>query len=148
MYRRLSHGTLTGMPTLRTSLAILSLSVLAACSTNSGGVLDRSSGLTIKGTLQLKAENTLHDEAGCHGGGGYGDIAYGSAVTVTDEAGKIVGLSKLERGYESGQYLCEFAFTVTGVEAGHPFYGIEVAHRGVVKYAEADVTSPKLTLGS
>lgn len=109
--------------------------------------------MNITGTLTLRttsigtgSADLPTDGSPCYGTGGYSDIADGAQVTVTDAAGKVVGLGKLSAGaYQTDS--CVFPFTVSGVVSGSQFYGIEVTHRGAVRYQGAAVKSPALTLG-
>ncbi|WP_215789706.1 hypothetical protein [Paractinoplanes bogorensis] len=105
--------------------------------------------LTVSGTMALHDDDLLSYDGGCAGNGGYDDISDGASVTVTDAGGEIVGLGSLTGSTMVSGTECDFSFTVTGVPAGKGFYGVEVSHRGSVKYAEADLASPVgVTLGS
>lgn len=96
---------------------------------------------------------SAHPGDECWGHRGYDDIRGGAQVTVTDTAGKVIGVGALDPGhvaYDSSgaAYMCTFTFVVTGVKAGGGFYGVEVAHRGRVQYAEAKLAAAiALTLG-
>lgn len=100
----------------------------------------------LRGSLTLeKARGVLNlDDVHCGGMGGYDDIAAGAQVKVTDAAGKTVGVGVLGGGIMSGSgptRTCEFGFQVPGVRPGAGFYGVEVAHRGVVSYPEAQIAA-------
>lgn len=102
----------------------------------------------ITGTFTLADRYSGGGGGGCSGDGGFRDISQGTQVTVTDSAGATVALGLLGAGrIENGT--CVFPFEVDGVPAGKDFYGIEVSHRGAVKYLEDEVKSGslKLTLG-
>lgn len=104
--------------------------------------------LTIGGQLEMVSGSI--DTGPCvPAGAGYADIRQGTQVTVTDEGGKVVGLGTLGAGFTTGALKCLLPFIVQRVPAGHPFYGVEVAHRGVVRYTAAQVADQvTLTLGS
>lgn len=109
--------------------------------------------LPVIGTLQLDGGYSATGTAGeeCWVGGGFSDIHKGAQVTVTDPAGKVVGVGTLSAGTMKGHGVgrsCLFNFAVGDVPTGLGFYGIEVAHRGVIRYAEADLMkgSAHLTL--
>lgn len=99
------------------------------------------SAFTISGQLDLTSASIGHDSTSCWGTDGYDDIRRGADVTVTDPSGKVVALGALGSGTIVGSYVeCVFSFTVANVPAGLGFYGIEVSHRGVLRYSESDVT--------
>jgi len=87
---------------------------------------------------------------------GYSDIRYGAQVKVTDAAGAVVGVGSLGRGVfmvDPGLgdpfRLCAFPFSVVDIPGGRGPYGVEVSHRGIVLFAEADLADEiTLTLGS
>lgn len=86
---------------------------------------------------------------------GYQDIREGAQVTVTDGAGAVIALGSLgpgkigkttTAGSQTIGLDCTFPFTVEVPE--RDFYGVEVARRGVVRYARADIGAPiAMTLG-
>lgn len=80
----------------------------------------------------------------CWGSGGYGDLKQGAQITVTDAGGKVIALGQLGAGRMSGD-ACVMLFTLD-VPAGHDFYGVEISHRGVVRYT-ADQMHRYLGLG-
>jgi hypothetical protein len=104
---------------------------------------------TLTGDLLLRAgEGT---SSGCSTGlGGYADIAAGTQVAVTDGSGAILGLGTLATGAPGDGSACRFAFTPIDVP-DRDFYGVEVAHRGVVRYSRADLAAKgwrvSITLG-
>ncbi len=77
------------------------------------------------------------------------DIQGGASVTVTDETGKVVGLGELGSGTTTQVRIeCSFDFAIYKVPPGHGFYGVEVSHRGVVRFAETKLREPiGLSLG-
>lgn len=96
----------------------------------------------------------------CQMAAGYNDIQTGAQITVTDEAGKVIGLGQLGAGLTKvinnvdgtglTSWRCEFRFSVPNIPAGHQFFGLEVTHRGVVRFTADQIESGKvkLTLGS
>lgn len=93
----------------------------------------------------------------CSTDGGYADIRQGAQVTVTDESGTVVGVGSLAAGTtaEVSDALdmplamkCEFDFSVLEVPDGHPFYSVEVSHRGQLRYQRTALDKAlELTLG-
>lgn len=90
----------------------------------------------------------------CAGRGGYDDIAVGAPVTITDPGGTVVGIGKVDTSIPTGfsadktPTSCDLKFAVSGLPAGKGFYGVEVSHRGAVKFKEADLAkSVELSLG-
>jgi hypothetical protein len=102
--------------------------------------------LVVKGTFTLHDDDLYVGSDGCSGQGGYSDISAGADVTITDGAGAIVALGHLSESESAGSEECTFPFSVPDVPSGKGFYGVEVSHRGSLKYAEADLASP-LSLG-
>src|SRR5579871_5899337 len=72
----------------------LALSIAFACAgcKQSSSTSSSSSGHTINGTLALKYSGS-DPGAPCFGHGGFGDIAAGTSVTLTNEDGKVIGVS-------------------------------------------------------
>lgn len=106
--------------------------------------------LTAAGSVVLNHSqfswNGLADPT-CQGWQGFSDVAGGAQVTVTDAAGKVLAIGTLDHGVATGittadvnglprAELCTLLFTVTGLPQGVGPYGVEVAHRGVVRYDE------------
>ena len=99
--------------------------------------------MTINGTFTLHQEDLVdRDETSCQGTGGYDDIRDGLEVAVTDAAGTVIGLGRLSSkpGEDTfaGRRTCEYEFTVSGLPDAS-FYGVEVGHRGVVRFSAADL---------
>lgn len=99
-------------------------------------------------------KNGFVTSATCAGRGGYDDIAVDASVTVTDASDTVVALGKLDGanpvGFSDAQTptACKLSFTIPGVPAGKGFYGIEVSHRGAVKFEESKLAAPvELSLG-
>jgi hypothetical protein len=83
----------------------------------------------------------------CTGTGGYNDITGGAEVVISDDAGKTLTIVSLTPGTYESSTRCQFSF-FANIPAGLGFYGIAVGHRGLVKFTEADMKHPGLTLGS
>jgi hypothetical protein len=82
---------------------------------------------------------TRADGQGCEGTSGYDDIDEGTQVTVTDGAGKTLGVGNLGIGRnESGS--CSFEFSIPNV-ADADFYKIEVSHRGELSYSKKELVA-------
>jgi hypothetical protein len=135
-----------------TAVLLLSRGPVQAVTTKAVSALATAAGpatLTVSGTFVLTDDNLFLGTDGCAGQDGYSDISTGAAVTVTDGTGAIVGLGRLDSAQLTSTDDCTFSFSVADVPAGKNFYGVEVTHRGAVKYAEADLAEPlALTLGS
>lgn len=113
--------------------------------------------LTIAGELETPDRSLgLTNGLPCEVGPGYEDVKAGAQITVTDEAGKVIGLGQLGAGLTSiienvngtgrTSWLCEFHFSVPNIPGGHQFYGIELAHRGVVRFTPDQIESGKVKL--
>lgn len=115
--------------------------------------------VTVTGTLTVPGGYT---EAGLEGGsgqlcavdGGYADIRAGAQVVVTDDGGKTLVLGQLGAGKlrlpdleHWGTRSCVFPFSVQA-PGGHDFYGVEVTHRGVVRFTAEQLRRPvEMSLG-
>jgi len=104
------------------------------------------------GTLQLTSDSIktsgLPSGYTCAGDRAYVDIAPGAAVTVADEAGKLVAKGSFESSYGQ-QGSCLFLFRVNDVPGGEKFYRVQVAQRGETSYTEAEAKAGiNLALGS
>jgi hypothetical protein len=86
---------------------------------------------TLKGTLTLTGDNVPSGDASqdCTGYEGYDDIGAGAAVTVYDNAGKVIAQGALGVG-RPHDAACMFHVAVPGVPSGPEFYQVEVSHRG------------------
>jgi len=158
----------------RAGLALVVVLALAGCGSSQAAAPSSSAPstspqttTTIKGYISVlidprRASDLLDDddeatigELPCSPKAGYDDIRAGAQVTVTDESGTVLGLGSLT---ESGLWAeepdtllilsdCRFDFEVA-VPEGAKFFGVEVAHRGVVRYtAEQAKDELHLTLG-
>lgn len=141
---------------------VAAVAMLTGCGGGSGAKPPATStsktvdAIQVRGTLILNTtsltggslEDMSSGAAACRGSSGYDDIAGGAQVTVTDETSKVVGIGALDPGqYNRVSSNCLFTFTVSGVTPGRPFYGIEIAHRGIIRFQGTDIESPSLTLG-
>lgn len=106
----------------------------------------------------------LSDGGTCLADDGYDDISENSQVTVTDGAGEVVGVGRLNPGVQTGSVglsvgdflgsgyrapICAFSFEFT-VPGGGEFYNLSVgnSNRGEITYtAEELATGIFLTLG-
>jgi hypothetical protein len=106
----------------------------------------------------------LSDGGPCLADDGYDDISANSQVTVTDGAGEVVGVGRLNPGVQTGSVglsygdflnnrnprpICAFSFEFT-VPGGGEFYNLSVgsSNRGEITYtAEELATGIFLTLG-
>jgi hypothetical protein len=111
----------------------------------------------VDGVLTLKPGQFLADNGtSCEGKDGYDDLALGAQVSVTDAAGAVVALGKIDAmsytddpGGDGLGGTCDLKFSIPGVPAGKSFYGVEVSHRGAVKFEEANLKAGpvQLTVG-
>lgn len=86
----------------------------------------------------------------CMGWQGYDDIRGGAQVTVTDASGKVLVVGSLDPGTAIGitteanglprAEQCTIPFKVAGIPRGVGPYGVEVSHRGVLRYNESDLS--------
>lgn len=116
-----------------------------------GDIGDAPTTMTIMGNLHLDdLAPGWTVGAACHAlSTGFADVAAGAQVIVTDPAGKVVGTGTLGVGkvevnpkLGSPAKICTFPFTVAAVPTGLGTYGIQVSHRGVLQYREADLAGP------
>jgi hypothetical protein len=104
---------------------------------------------TITGTFTLTDSSsnysTLSDGQSCTGNSGYNDIAAGTEVQVSNQAGTILATSSLGAGtIQSGT--CGFPFSVSHVPNAS-FYQIEVSHRGYVTLSKSELQNNDWTAG-
>lgn len=125
----------------RHGVALFAAVVIAGCGGGSGSGGHAPAAVTISGDLVLFSGNGISRAPGpglCQGMNGFGDLSEGTEVTVTDNTSKIVAVGRLAGGVERGRFKCVFPIYVSNVPRSD-FYGIEVAHRGVVHYSLSDV---------
>ena len=104
--------------------------------------------ITVTGSLSLVSGRGV-DTSGssCRGTDGYDDLREGAQVVVTDPAGVTLAVTQLGVGESKDSTTCTFPFTVK-VRAGRGIYGIEVSHRKMVYYTEAELAGPvQLSIG-
>jgi len=137
-------------------LALLAALAVPACS---GAEAAKPSTISITGSITVPGgltEGGLEGGAGqvCVMDGGYSDVREGAQVVVSDDKSTTIAIGRLGGGrlvlpdpdYWSTRK-CVFPFTVSA-PAGHPFYGVEVSHRGRLQYTAAQLAVPlALTLG-
>lgn len=111
--------------------------------------------LNIVGAISVPAG---HGTVGavCTRGVGFADVRSGTGVTITDSTGTVIGTSELtlgtvtdekDAGLPGWSTHCRLPFEAR-VPAGREFYGVEVADRGPVRFAEARLGEvAELTLG-
>jgi hypothetical protein len=90
---------------------------------------------TITGQLTARTSETFVLD-GCHASGGFSDLEPGTAVTVRDEAGNIIGNGKLDNGEQMRNGIvdagCRWNFSLSVPKAD--FYAFEIGRReGVTK---------------
>ncbi|OLL76879.1 hypothetical protein Ae168Ps1_5299c [Pseudonocardia sp. Ae168_Ps1] len=135
-----------GTPTARRGLLIGVIALVVGLGLVT--IIDRSTDVTgrmtvVTGTSALSA-SSYGSGGSCVTYGGYDDITEGTAVTVRDSSGAIVGVGNLEAG-QSDSYGCTFPFTVTDVP-NSAFYTVEISHRGEVTFTADDVETGEVQL--
>lgn len=141
-------------------LGVAALLVLLAACGNGGDPKgeDQPETLDVSGQLDLAAtgNGVLADNrrkgAGCVGQNGYEDIQTGAQVVIRDEAGKTVGIGKLDAGtMATGLYAtnahCTFNFTISDIDSTADFLSVEVAKRGQIQFDRDQAQALVLTLG-
>jgi len=93
----------------------------------------RHNDFTVNGDLTLSGAGTGKDGSICSGNEMYGDIAQGTQIVVSDEAGTVVAVGTLAEGSSKGQD-CVFPFTVEHVPKMEKFYIVTVSQRGTLTY--------------
>lgn len=89
------------------------------------------------------------DDVHCRGMRGYNDLGPGAQVVITDEHQTVLGAGQLGVGQLIGSGVtrqCRFDWTVAGVLAGHPLYGVTVSHRGTLQVSESELRGGDLEL--
>ncbi|HEX4432838.1 MAG TPA: hypothetical protein VHZ96_26430 [Frankiaceae bacterium] len=142
---------------MRKLLIVAAALLLAACSSSSSAPAARTSQppssvsrpapIQVAGTLTMAHVTGEVQGSSCQPGGGYHDIRPGAEVVISDDAGHTLAITQLGQGQIDNSYRCRFKFAAS-VPAGKHFYGVEVTHRGVVKFAESELGHAALTLGT
>lgn len=102
--------------------------------------------------------NGLADHT-CQGWKGFSDIAGGAQVTVTDANGKALAIGALDRGTATGitssdvnglprAERCTLPFKVSGIAPGVGPYGVQIAHRDIVRFEESRLGIISLGFGA
>lgn len=126
------------------SLVALGLLVIGCGGTASPAPAER----TITGEVRLNNGDTvLRSDGDCQGTGGFDDINVATQAVVKNDAGTIVGTTRLEAAPivdttdRRERYLskrrCDYTFTV--VVPDSPFYSIEVGRRGALTYSRPEL---------
>lgn len=131
---------------------VISTSVSAASGAESPGRV-MSGAIGVLGSNNTSGDLIDYEDGGCSViAGGFADIAVGTAVTVYDARGSIVGTGKLKRGRwkplmgaDSPIGYCAFGFSVSRLPASTA-YQVEVSHRGRVTVAPKDISDVSLKL--
>lgn len=100
--------------------------------------------ITVNGSVTVANAGQGFTTTECRGTGAFSDLAGGTAVVISDASGKTIALGQLQPGHVSGTN-CVFQFSVEAPRSD--FYGIEVSHRGVVKYSLAEVQAGRVSIG-
>lgn len=113
--------------------------VLVAAATT-GVLLYLNRSLTVQGVVRLHDDNiaSLDGYGGCAGQDGYSDVTGGASVAVLDPSGVVLTVGRLGPGHWSATDECMFTFTVD-VPAGKGNYGVQIGHRNVLRYGEAEL---------
>lgn len=141
----------------RIGLLVLLLSLAACGGSSAPPKAAAPSSFTAAGFLKVAANPDFEQRLDqsqtigtpCTSGAGLSDIARGTQVVIEDQSGKTVALGSLDSGTLSGvpsqsedTLKCSFAFTLSHVPAGHPFYRVGIGHRGTTQYTAAQMHQP------
>lgn len=113
-----------------TILAVVGIAVLARATGSDSG----PGTFTLNGSLTLTDSSIEQVASGCAGTGGYSDIAEGASATVFDQGGTVIAKGHVHKSEMVNSITCRLSFAVEGVPEGHPFYQVEVSHRGKVTF--------------
>ena len=136
-------------PLLRRPVALAALGVAVAALVTGAALyasgVFRTQMLTVRGTEQV----VVNSFDGMSTDSAFPDITAGSAVTVVDDSGSVIGTGTLTASDPSswGPQDAVYAFVVT-VPAGQPRYGIEIGrNRGTEWFTEDQMRSgPSLSV--
>lgn len=98
---------------------------------------------TARGTLSIHNGGVNNP---CFASQGLEDVQEGSKVVVSSASGATLAIGSLSNPVHNTWGKCVLNWSVTGIPGGGKFYGVEVGHRGVVKYSEADLLGGKNSL--
>lgn len=138
-------------------LAVLAI-MLSACSDSSGSAPAASKSVQVRGSVTVEGMGGSREiplasgDSGTDGlrvcvtTSGYDDIGMGTSVVIADDRANTLAITKLSAGQLVEAGSCRFDF-IAEVPAGKGFYGVTVSHRGTVKYSEAEIDNPSLTIG-
>lgn len=149
---RRSHGGLIAAAVVAAALLLAGGGLGGAMLVSGKGPIDALKAAAGAGSFTASGVMVLSDSDGysvsttCSGKGGYADITEGASVTVTDAAGATIAVGRLGAGHLETAG-CTFDFSIPDVPSGKGFYGIEVEHRGTLKYSEADISKGGLKMG-
>jgi hypothetical protein len=95
----------------------------------------------LRGTFTVIDANAYGDRRHCGFAYGHGldDLGPGTQVTVTNQAGTIIGIGELDDGYLRESVVCVFRFKVSNLPRSD-FYSVEVSHRGEVRFSFSKLT--------
>jgi hypothetical protein len=100
----------------------------------------------IRGLLTLITTNLSQAGSVCAGEGGYADIQAGKPITITDAAGKVIGVGHLGAGQRvvrsssagGGGGACDFEFAVGGIPEVS-VYEVRLEERGTLQYSLSEM---------
>lgn len=134
----------------RLILAISAAAVLLVAVIATVRLIGGSHDFTVHGGVAVNGTDSFTAVGGdnnCAGSDGYDDLKAGAEVVVSDSSGKTIAVGSVTDSAAHGA-VCLLTFEVAKVPSGKNFYGIEVTHRGVVKYSEKEMKAgPVLTIG-
>lgn len=101
-------------------------------------------GMTVNGIMVLTDQSggiqvDSTNGSACVGKGGFQDMQAGTSVNITDAGNATIGLGALNGGEYDTTKGCVFSWKISDVPAGKKYYGVEVGHRGVVKFTESEM---------
>jgi hypothetical protein len=140
---------------MRRLLLLAVVGGLAACSGGGGEAVPTTTQErhVITGTFTLQGtegDDFVDIGDSCSGTGGYDDVEPGLQVTVSDQAGTVIGNGALGDG-ETISEGCQFRFELNSVPLA-TFYRVEVGRRGQLSYSLDQMKqaswSVELTLGN
>jgi hypothetical protein len=142
-----------GLPPVAIVLLTLGAVLVLAVAAALVYAVTRPQPIAVTGSVTIKSN--IDGGKTCQGTGGFEDIRAGTSVVIHDSAGKIVATGQLDEGAGSDlatsqiALTCRFPFSVQDVPR-QKFYGVEVSHRGIVRFSAEQVADGPvaLSLGS